>query len=295
MMRLTREQITYAFDKSHPPVATIDPGTELWFETWDARSGMITSEAQTYEQPHPKGPNPATGPVCVRGAEPGDALAVAILDIRLDRRGHTGVRPGKGLLPHLSHRHRVRILEVAGGMVEFSDRIRFPVRPMVGVIGTAPAGEPVGNIHPGSHGGNMDHNDVRVGATVQLPVFVPGALLGLGDVHAAMGDGEITITALEICAEVRVRVDLIKGAGLRRPRLEFADSWITTGDGATIGDAIRVAADEMATLLMERLGLSAEDAYMLLSLRGDMRVGQCAEPSMVAATARVHMPKLSGR
>jgi len=293
MIRLTREQIVYSFDAAHPPVATVDPGTELLFETCDARTGTITSETDTYELPHPKGPNPATGPVYVRGAEPGDALAVAILDIRLDRRGHTGVRPGQGLLPHLSRRHRVRLMEVVDGMVEFGGGIRFPVRPMVGVIGTAPAGQPVGSLHPGPHGGNMDQNDVRVGATVLLPVFVPGGLLGLGDVHAAMGDGEITITALEICAEVRVRVDLVKGAGIRRPRIECADSWITTGDGPTIGEAIRVAADEMASLLMERLGLAPEEAYMLLGLRGDMRVGQCAEPSMIAATARVVMPKMA--
>jgi amidase len=294
MLRVTRSQIVYAFDKTHPPVATVDPGAELLFETWDSRTGTILSEAQTYERPHPRGPNPATGPVFVRGAEPGDALVVSILDIQLDRRGHTGLRPEKGLLPHLSHRYRVRLLDVADGMVVFNDRIRFPVRPMIGVIGTAPAGEAVANIHPGAHGGNMDHTDVRPGAVVHLPVSVPGGLLALGDVHASMGDGEISITALETCAEVRVRVDLAKGEGIRRPWIELPDAWITTGDGPGIGDAIRIAADEMAAFLGQRLGLSQEDAYILLSIRGDMRVGQCAEPSMIAATARVVMPKLTG-
>lgn len=295
MIRLSREQIVYAFDQSHPPAATVDPGAEILFETLDARSGTIQSEAQTYERPHPQGPNPATGPVSVRGAEPGDALAITILDIRLDRRGHTGLRPAMGLLPHLSHRHRVRCLDVVDGMVLFNDRIRFPVRPMVGVIGTAPAGEAVGTLHPGPHGGNMDHTDVRIGAVIHLPVFVPGGMLCLGDVHASMGDGEISITALEICAEVLVRVDLVKGQTLRRPRIELEDAWITTGDGPEIGEAIRTAADEMATFLMGRLSLSAEDAYMLMSLRADMRVGQCAEPAMIAATARVSMPKIAGR
>jgi amidase len=294
MIRLTRSQIVYAFDKTHPPVATVDPGTEMLFETWDSRTGTIHSEEQTYERPHPRGPNPATGPVFVRGAEPGDALVVTILDIQLDRRGHTGLRPGKGLLPHLSHRYRVRLLDVVDGTVVFNDRIRFPVRPMIGVIGTAPAGEAVANMHPGPHGGNMDHTDVRLGAAIHLPVFVPGGLLALGDVHATMGDGEISITALESCAEVRVRVELAKGESIRRPWIDLPESWVTTGDGPGIGDAIKVAADEMATFLGRRLGLSQEDAYMLLSIRGDMRVGQCAEPSMIAATARVVMPKLSG-
>jgi amidase len=177
-------------------------------------------------------------------------------------------------------------------MVVFNDRIRFPVRPMVGVIGTAPAGAGVATLHPGPHGGNMDHNDVRVGAQVHLPVFVPGAFLFIGDVHASMGDGEISITALEIPGEVRVRVDLVKGEAIRRPRIEFPDCWITTGDGPGIADAIRVAAEEMARLLMRRLTLSADEAYMLLSMRGDARVSQCADPAMVAATARMKMPRL---
>jgi amidase len=292
MIRVTRDQIVYAFDKAHPPVAAIDPGSEVLFETWDARTGTICSEEQTYEQPHPQGPNPATGPVFVRGAEPGDALVATVLDIRLDGRGHTGVRPGKGLLPHLSDRYRVRLLEITDGMVVFNERIRFPVRPMVGVIGTAPAGDPVGTMHPGPHGGNMDHTDVRKGAAVHLPVCVPGGLFALGDVHAAMGDGEISITALETCAEVRVRIDLAKGEQIRRPWIDLPEAWVTTGDGPGIADAIRVAADEMAAFLCRRLGLSPEDAYMLLSIRGDMRVGQCAEPSMLAATARAVMPKL---
>jgi amidase len=133
---------------------------------------------------------------------------------------------------------------------------------------------------------------VCVGARVHLPVFVPGALLFVGDVHASMGDGEISITALEIPGEVRVRVDLVKGECIRRPWIELPDAWVTTGDGPGIAEAVRVAAEEMARFLMRRLGLSADEAYMLLSIRGDARVSQCAEPTMLAATARMIMPRL---
>jgi amidase len=292
MLRLTRDRVVYSLDKTHPAVATIDPGTEVLFETWDARTGSIRSERDLLDKPHPKGPNPATGPVLVRGAELGDSLVVHVLDIALANRGYTGTRPGQGVLGHLITEHRTKLFDVVDGMVVFNDRIRFPVRPMVGVIGTAPAGDGVATLHPGPHGGNMDHNDVRVGAQVHLPVFVPGAFLFIGDVHASMGDGEISITALEIPGEVRVRVDLVKGEAIRRPRIEFPDCWITTGDGPGIADAIRVAAEEMARLLMRRLALSADEAYMLLSLRGDARVSQCADPAMVAATARMTMPRL---
>jgi len=291
MLRIRRDQIVYSMDKRHPPVATIDPGTELCFETWDARTGTIQREDQLLIAPHPKGPNPATGPVAIRGAEPGDTLVVEILDIRLDARGFTGIRPQQGVLGHLIRQYRTRILEIRDGMVVFNDRIRFPVRPMVGVIGTAPDAEGVGNLSPGRHGGNMDHNDVRVGARVHLPVFVPGGLLAVGDIHASMGDGEVSITALEICGEVTVRVDLLKGEGIRRPWIEFPDCWIATGDGPELAGAVRVACEEMVGLLQRHLGLSAEDAYMLLSIRGDVKVSQCAEPSVVATTARVVMPR----
>jgi amidase len=185
------------------------------------------------------------------------------------------------------------VLDIVDGMVVFKDHLRFPVRPMVGVIGTAPAGEGVGTDRPGPHGGNMDHNDIRVGARVHLPVFVPGALLGIGDVHASMGDGEISITALEVCGEVTVRVDLVKGEDIARPWIEFPDCWIATGDGPLISDAIRVACEEMVRLLRRHLGLSVDDAYLLLSIRGDVKVSQCADPSVLPATARVVMPRLS--
>jgi amidase len=292
MVRLTREQIIYSFNPTHPPVATVEPGAEICFETWDARTGSIRSERDIFDHPYPKGPNPATGPVFVRGASPGDSLVVEILDITLEGRGFTGIRPKLGVLGHLIQDYRTRLIDVRDGMVIFSDRIRFPVRPMIGVIGTAPATGDIGNMHPGPHGGNMDNNDVRVGARAHLPVTVPGGLLALGDIHATMGDGEMSITALEICGEARVRVDLLKGETIARPWIELGGEWITTGDGPTIADAIRVASEEMARFLQRRLKVSVEEAYMLLSIRGDARVSQCCEPSMIAATARVAMPVL---
>jgi len=292
MIRIARDKIVYAFDKRQAPVATVEPGTALCFETWDARTGTIRSERDLFTAPHPKGPNPATGPVAIRGAEPGDSLVVEIRDIRLAERGFTGIRPKLGVLGHLITEFHTKMLDIQGGEVVFNERIRFPVRPMVGVIGTAPPGEPVGNLHAGPHGGNMDHNDVRIGAKLHLPVFVPGALLLVGDVHASMGDGEISITALETCGEVQVRVELQKGDTISRPWIEFPDAWITTGDGPTASDAIRMACEEMAAFLQLRLGVSVEEAYMLLSIRGDARVSQCAEPTMCGATARMIMPKL---
>jgi len=268
MLRITRDHIVYSLDKTQPPVAAIDPGAELLFETWDARTGTIRSEQDLLDAPHPSGPNPATGPVFVRGAEPGTRLAVEILGITLAARGYTGTRPGRGVLGHMISEYRTKLFDIRGRPRRLQRPASLPRAADGRRDRTAPAGEGVATLHPGAHGGNMDHNSVRVGARVHVPVFVPGALLCIGDVHASMGDGEISVTALEIPGEVRVRVDLVKGEGIRRPWIELPDAWITTGEGPGIAEAVRMAAEEMARFLMRRLGLSADEAYMLLSIRG---------------------------
>ncbi len=186
MIRISREHIVYSLDKEHPPMTTFNPGTEMCFETWDARTGTAQSERDGFTMPHPKGPNPATGPMAIRGTEPGDALFVEILDIVVASRGFTGIRPRLGILGHLIGDYRTKMLDSVEGMIVFNNGLRFPVRPEVGVIGTAPGWEGVGTPHPGPHGGNMDHNDVRAGACVHLPVFVPGGLLAIGDIHPSI-------------------------------------------------------------------------------------------------------------
>src|SRR5512143_1492525 len=124
MLRIPRDKMAYSLDKAHAPVAAVDPGDELVFETWDARTGSIRSERDLLDQPHPRGPNPATGPVFVRGAEPGDALAVDILDIGLGDQGYTGTRPGQGVLGHLISEHRTKLFEIVDGMIVFNARVR---------------------------------------------------------------------------------------------------------------------------------------------------------------------------
>ena len=137
----------------------------------------------------------------------------------------------------------------------------------------------------------MDNKHIGPGSTVYLPVTVPGAGLALGDVHGAMGDGEITFIGLEICAEVTVRVELVKGAGAQRPVVETADHWITTGEGDSLAAAARLAAGEMVDLLQARLGLSFEDAYMLMSAAVDVQICQCCEPGAFPVTTRAVVSK----
>lgn len=289
---ITRDHIVYSFDREHSPVRKIDTGDKIRFETYDARTGTIRSEDNLLDRPHPIGANPATGPVFVRGAEPGDTLRVEILEVQLASQGYIAIKAGLGNLGHLAEKYVTRLVQIEDGIVHYDDRLRFPVRPMIGVIGTAPSGEAVPTLYPGPHGGNMDHNDVKVGSCVYLPVFVEGALFGVGDVHAAMGDAEVTMTGIEICAEVTVRVDLIKGESITRPWIETDASWITTGDAPKLADAITIACEEMANLLQRKLSVSFDDAYLLMSAIGDVRISQSCQPNQFPSTIRVVFPKI---
>jgi amidase len=289
--RISRDHIIYSMDQRNDAVLEIDPGDRVLLETYDARSGSINNDEDLLDKPHPLGSNPATGPILVRGAEPGDGLCVTVERIDLADRGFLAVKTGAGLLAHMAVKSATRMVEIRGETVIFNEQIQFPTHPMVGVIGTAPAGEAVSTGFAGSHGGNMDNKFITNGSRVYLPVQVPGALLGLGDVHGAMGDGEITFIGLEICAEVTIRVELIKQAGLRRPRIETAEYWVTTGDHLDLAQAARIAAEEMVTFMQERGNMDFETAYMLMSGAVDVQICQCCEPGAFPVTTRAVISK----
>ena len=285
---ISRQNITYSIDKAHPPVVSVHSGDEVEFETYDARTGTIQSDADLLDHPHPVGVNPVTGPIAVIGAMPGDSLAVEILAITLEDRGFLAVKKNVGLLSYRAARYATKMIRLINGVAHFSDRVRFPVRPMVGTIGTAPAGLGVTTAYPGQHGGNMDNNEVRVGATIHLPVSVPDALLSLGDVHASMGDGEISMVGFEICAAVRIRVHLRKGESVSRPWIQTADGrWVTTGDDPDPARALQIASEEMVDRLMVHLSLTFEEAYMLVTARGDLTICQACQPVVFPVTTRL--------
>jgi amidase len=286
--RISRDSKTYSFSPFHSPIVTIDPGEILVVETHDARSGTVTKETDLLDKPHPDGLNPVSGPIYVNGAVAGDLLRIEILSIDLERSGFTAVKAGVGLLAARAHTFVTRIIRIDRGTVFFNEAIFFPARPMIGTIGVAPQAGEIPSLYPGPHGGNMDNNYASCGSKVHLPVFVPGALLSLGDVHACMGDGEVSMIGLDIAGEVTLRVDLIKNDPALRPWIETADGdWVTTGDGVDIGMALRTACDEMVSLLMRRLQLSFEEAYMLASIRADLGICQACDPGNFPATVRM--------
>jgi len=290
MHRISREHIAYRLDKEHAPILAIDPGQTVVLETYDARTGTIQNNTDLLDHPHPDGANPATGPVYVRNAEPGDALVVEIEKIELAPEGFLAVKAGEGLLGHMAKNFATRMVQIEDGIVHFGN-LRLPANPMVGVIGTSPAGEGISTSFAGPHGGNMDNKYLTEKSRVYLPVYVPGALWSLGDVHGAMGDGEITFIGLEICAEVTVRVDVQKNAAPKRPLIDTATHWITTGDHLDLGQAARIAAEEMVLLIQARSKLSFEEAYMLMSAAVDVQICQCCEPGEFPTTARAVISK----
>ena len=265
-------------------------------ETLDARAGRlrrpedVETTAPNYGDRFPR-TNPATGPIAIEGAEAEDMVGAEILGIELAASGYTLVKPGFGVLPAVVERPVARICPIVDGTLHFG-ALRMPIRPMIDVIATAPKGEPQGTAFVGRHGGNLDCNLVAVGARIHLPVRVPGGLVFVGDVHATMGDGEISGSGFEIGAKVHMRLTLTKGGAGEWPWLETEDVLATLGSAPTFEEASDIAIRSMLALLMKRHRISETDAYMLMSIRGDLRINQaCRSP--VDTSVRFEFPKLA--
>ena len=284
----------YTFSKDNPPFCSAQPGEVLLFRTMDCYSGQLTSEDQKLEGLDLTKCNPAAGPVFVEGAEPGDVLVVDVLDITVADVGCTRTSGKSGPLRDVTE-ERNRILHIVDGCVQFND-ICWPINPMVGVMGTAPAGEAVASGHAGNHGGNMDSKKIAKGARVYFPVRVPGALLQMGDIHATMGDGEICGTGVEIAGDILVRVSLIKNFVLNWPVTETKDNWYVNAKGGDYDESLMLASKELCRLMEPAYGWDATDIFIYLSLQGDVEINQACRPlSTPMVNVRVGIPKTAGK
>jgi amidase len=300
--RITSEHTGYHYDPAIAPAVTVDPGTTVEFETLDARAGALYDRpvGVVFDLPRPTGgrSNPLTGPLAIRGAEPGDALAIDIEAIDVHPHGwgggHAYVNP---LWPGRVPRALGKIVRIRDGVVEYSDRIRFPSRPMLGCVGVAspvmPGGGPIHAGWAGRHGGNMDQKVVTAGTTLFLPVFVPDAVLYIGDAHAAQGDGELSGTAIEIGSLTRVHVRLLKSAAPAWPWLETTDRWMVLTADHHFEVARREAVDQVVTVLERDLGMEPAEALALLAGAGDLRIGQ-SMGGAIPMTLRLEIPKWEG-
>lgn len=286
MKKVGSDRLIFSFSAAHEPALKVVAGDEVQFHTRDALNGAIRKPGDNVDRVDFRRVNPATGPLYVEGAEPGDTLTVEVLEINPVGQSVIVTLPGLGILGDRVKEGSARIVRLEGDCGIFVDDIRLPLRPMIGVIGVAPAEGEVPNNTPGDHGGNLDTNPVRVGATIYLPVYVEGALLALGDVHALMGDGEMCIAGLECDATVKVRLGLIKGETIPGPRIRLGSRFMVLASHKDLKQAVAMAAERMIDYLMKKKGLSWTEAYMLISIAADARISQVVDPLM---TVRVEV------
>ena len=284
----------YTFSKENKPIARASDGEEVIFHTLDCFGQQIKSENDLLDHLDYERCNPATGPLYIENAMPGDVLAVDILDIEVAKTGvMTTIKDGGAL--GKSCEMRTKILRVEDGYVYFND-IRFPAEPMIGVIGCAPADSPVISARSFNGGGNMDSRIITKGTTVYLPVRTPGGLLAMGDVHAAMGDGEVCETGVEIDAVIRVRIRLIKNFELNWPLTETSAFWFVNTNGKDCDSAIQRGYEEMQRLIMNAYGWDATDACIYLSAQARVEANQAVldvnDCDEEGDTFRVGVPKL---
>ena len=283
----------WSFGPGLQPVLEVEPGDTVTFETNDCFTGQIRSEDDLVTEIDLSRINSATGPVAVKGVEPGDSLVAEILDVRPIEWGVATLIPGFGQLDHLVQSPLTRLFEVRDGIVKMNERVSFPAMPMVGVVGVATGGETLSNGVAGEHGGNLDDLWHGAGARIFFPVRQPGGMFAVGDMHAAMGDGEICFTGVEIAGEVDVRFDLLKGKQATWPVTELRDRWVPHASATDYADALQLVSEEAAKLLVDEHDLTIEDAFIFLSVACDAGVAQASKPAEGFGTiARFSIPKI---
>jgi acetamidase/formamidase len=272
------------FDRGLAPVATVEPGEVVRFRCPGPPLPPVASVtdlgAIDFQNPHV-----ITGPVAVPGAQAGDALAIDIVDLRLSQPfGHTIVAPGVGLLPDDFEAPYVHSFAFEGDHTMLTEGVRITLEPFLGIMGLAPAA-------PGSHptipprrvGGNLDIRDLTIGSRLLLPIEVDGALFSCGDGHAAQGDGEVCVTAIETELEADLRFEVISGLDLPAPRFVTAPRRVARGTAGWMGasavgdDLLECARDALRALIAQLVaerGLTRQEAYVLCSIAADLRINE---------------------
>lgn len=319
---ITREHVSGILKQNVTPAARCKNGDTVIFETRDCYDDAVVSEERPLGDKADPLENPATGPLYVEGAEPGDVLKVEILDIRLRDWGVMRSSTTCGVFHEDFTQRTARIFPIFDGVtpgrsgdeagygsddgsggeegygsgdekaqwIQFDNRLAILADPMIGVIGTAPIGAGITTDTPQSHGGNMDCHKIVKGSILYLPVNVPGALLSMGDLHALMGDGEVFICGLETAGRVTVRVSTVKGdaaAMLPTPFLFCRGRVMTIQSATTLDEAGDMAAKAMKEFVKKATGKDNFEAGMLMSLLSDMAVCQVVDP---LKTVRMEFP-----
>ncbi len=294
-------QFTLGADKTHnkfssaiAPVLRVPSGAVVELQTHEATGGQLgpDSTLADMEKVNRDLVHALTGPIYVETAAPGDTLAVTFHELEVGEWAWTSHSPDFGFLGDAFAEPWLRTFRIAKGAtsVTFAPGIEIPLAPFAGVIGVAPAtAEMLSTIPPRANGGNMDNKYMGAGTTVYLPVFVEGALLSIGDTHAAQGDGEVCGTGLEAPMRVVLQVEVQKGRSIPEPQYETDAYYATTGFGTTLEEATRKATLYMIDHLVEERGVPRADAYALASLAGDLKISELVDVPHVLVS--MHMPK----
>lgn len=287
-VHISREKTFYRFEPGLLPVCRINPGDEVVFETHDCFQGQIRSEDDLIANLDWNHTNPATGPVFIEGAKPNMILRIEILDVGVNEKSVMVTIPGEGAVGDKIKEMETTIVHRRGNGLVFKDKVTLPLQPMIGVIGVAPAAGSIGNGVPDYHGGNMDCTLIRKGTRLYLTVQVEGALLGVGDLHAVMGDGEVVAVGAESAGTVRLKPEIVDLPNLPTPFLETDDAVVTIFSDPDLDTAAAGAAHQMLDFLTSFAGLPVNDASMLMSAVGSLRICQVVDPSK---TVRFEFPK----
>lgn len=292
---------TISVDKSHnkfsssiPYQIKVPSGSIIEAFTLEATGGQlnINSTLEDFEKVDMDKVHTLTGPIYVESAEVGDVLAVELLDLEPGDWGWTGMGPEFGFLAGETEAKGFKTykLDKENNLVHFSDDISIPLRPFPGVMGVAPnTEEMLTTFPPRANGGNMDDPNLVKGVTVYFPVFVKGALFSIGDAHAVQGLGEVVGTAVECDMRIRFRLSVLKNKKISEPEYESKDYYATTGFATTIDEAAKKATRYMKEHIAKTYGISQEEAYMLCSLIGDLKIAEVVDLPHMLVT--MHIPK----
>ena len=274
MRQLSREHHIYVLEPGSDPAITIDSGEEIIVETWDAFEGERDPVAL---QANPlKGP--ATGPIYVNGAEPGDALKIDFISIKPKEQAAHMVMPGRGFLDNDFTEAYPTLIGLDSGDAVLPSGVRIPMNPSMGLVATTPTYSQLTASDSGPYGGDIDMKELVEGSTLYLPVFEPGGMLAMGDCHAVVGDGAVAGTGAECSADTHIRVTVEKGLNISGPRALTPEYFVVLSHGEELGPAMKQAVREMVDFLVTEKGLEPYDAYTLLSLAGDVRVSRTFRP-----------------
>jgi amidase len=264
------------FDKDRPPVLTVEAGDTVVFETLDACYGLVhsTEDFRHYRQQPGRGGDPITGPVYVKDAMPGQTLVVHIESIELGQSGFQLIGPDRAMVANEVPDWTCCTVKPDGEYVLFSNGLRLKADPVIGTFGTAPAHESTNA--PNRLGGNCDSPVVKIGKTLYIPVEVPGALFGLGDVHAMQGDGEV-VGAPEISAKVKVQMDIRPGKHSEWVMVEDAQNWHSLATGPDEYAAAKTAVFQNARFISSRFDIEFKDALILLTAVGKISLSRAGK------------------